>query len=89
MLINEVHDLINNLDVNKSSTGIPIRCIKIVSDKIVEPLTVIFNHSLIQGVMPDSKSKGLGQSIKVVTRQFQAITDQYQLFHHSHRYLRN
>ena len=51
--IQEVSDLINNLKVAKSTLGIPISCIKLANYHISEPLALIFNHFLDQGVVPD------------------------------------
>ena len=41
------------LDLNKSSIGVPSRCIKLSCPFIGEALTKIFNHSLEQGIVPD------------------------------------
>ena len=49
----EVHDVIMNIKLNKSTIGVPQRCIKIVCDLISEPLSWIYNSSLLQGVVPD------------------------------------
>ena len=50
----EVHDLIMGINLNKSTIGIPKKCIKLASDHISECLTFIFNQSLQQGIVPDS-----------------------------------
>ena len=41
------------LDLNKSSIGVPSRCVKLSCPFISEALTKIFNHSLEQGIVPD------------------------------------
>ena len=41
------------LDHNKSSIGVPSRCVKLSCPFISEALTNIFNHSLEQGIVPD------------------------------------
>ena len=41
------------LDLNKSSIGVPPRCVKLSCAFISEALTKIFNHSLEQGIVPD------------------------------------
>ena len=54
ILVHEVHDLIMGINLNKSTIGIPKKCIKLASDHISECLTFIFNQSLQQGIVPDS-----------------------------------
>ena len=51
--MHEVQDIIMGLDLNKSSIGVPSRCVKPSCPFISEALTKIFNHSLEQGVVPD------------------------------------
>ena len=51
--IQEVKDRIQNLKINKASIGIPNKCIKLAANHIGEALTEVFNHSLVQGIMPD------------------------------------
>ena len=38
---------------NKSTIGIPLKCIKLASDYISEPLSLVFNQSLLHGTVPD------------------------------------
>lgn len=49
----EVYDAIMGLKLDKSTIGIPQRCIKIANSHICEALTLIFNQSLLQGIVPD------------------------------------
>ena len=49
----EVHDAILNINLNKSSIGIPQRCLKLAVNHISEPLALIFTDSLLKGVVPD------------------------------------
>ena len=49
----EVHDTIMNIKLNKSTIGVPRKCIKLACDHISEPLTMIFNQSLLQGIVPN------------------------------------
>ena len=49
----EVYDLIMGINLNKSTIGIPKKCIKLASSHISECLTFTFNQSLHQGVVPD------------------------------------
>ena len=51
--MHEVQDIIMGLDLNKSSIGVPSRCIKLSCPFISEALTKIFNHTLEQGIVPD------------------------------------
>ena len=53
ILIHEVQDIIMGLDLNKSSIGVPLRCVKLSCPFISEALTKIFNLSLNQGIVPD------------------------------------
>ena len=57
ILPEEIKDIIMNLNHNKSTIGVPRRCIKIACDKIAEPLSQIFNLSLLQGIFPDDLKK--------------------------------
>ena len=41
------------INLNKSTIGIPKKCLKLASSRISECLTSIFNQSLQQGVVPD------------------------------------
>jgi hypothetical protein len=50
---NEICDLIMNLKVTKSVIGLPQKIIKLACDYITEPLTEIFNQSLLRGVVPE------------------------------------
>ena len=49
----EVHDTIMNLKLNKSTLGLPQKCIKIACNQISEPLSIVFNLSILQGIVPD------------------------------------
>ena len=49
----EISDLILQINQNKSTIGIPQQCIKLASGHISEALSVIFNNSLLQGIVPD------------------------------------
>ena len=51
--VQEVKDRIQNLKINKASIGIPNKCLKLAANHIGEALTEVFNHSLVQGIMPD------------------------------------
>ena len=53
ILMHEVQDILMGLDLNKSSIGVPSRCVKLSCPFISEALTKIFNHSLEQGIVPD------------------------------------
>ena len=53
ILIHKVQDIIMGLDPNKSSIGVPLRCVKLSCPFIREALAKIFNHSLDQGIVPD------------------------------------
>ena len=50
----EVHDVIMNTNLNKSTIGFPQLCIKLACNQISEALTLMFNESLSQGIVPDS-----------------------------------
>ena len=50
----EVHDEIVNLKTNKSTIGIPRRCIQLAGDYINEALTIVFNQLLLLGIFPDT-----------------------------------
>ena len=49
----EVSDLINNLNINKASIGIPTRCLKLACPNVSAALAAVFNLSLMQGIVPD------------------------------------
>jgi hypothetical protein len=49
----ENSDLILQLNQNKSTIAIPQRCIKLANGQISEALSIIFNNSLLQGIVPD------------------------------------
>jgi hypothetical protein len=53
MLSNEVYDEIMNLKLDKSCIGVPQKCIKLSGNYISEALTIIFNQSLLQGIVQD------------------------------------
>ena len=50
----EVSDLIKGINVNKTTIEILLKCIKLANSSISEALTVIFNNSLMQGIVPDA-----------------------------------
>lgn len=50
----EVSDDLMSLKVNKSTVGIPRKCVKLAANHIHEPLTIIFNQSLLQGIFQDN-----------------------------------
>ena len=49
----EVYDKIINLKVEKSTIGIPRKCLKLAANHIYEALTIVFNNSLQLGIFPD------------------------------------
>ena len=49
----EVYDAITNIKLKKSTIGTPQRCIKLARSYISGVLTIIFNESLLQGIVPD------------------------------------
>ena len=49
----EVYDKIMNLEVEKSTIGIPRKCLKLAANHIYEALTMVFNNSLQLGIFPD------------------------------------
>ena len=49
----EVFDAIMGLKPNKATIGIPQSCIRLSCNHISEALTMIFNNSLSQGIVPD------------------------------------
>ena len=51
--MHEVYDAIMGIKLNKSSIGVPQKCIKLACDHICETLTNIFNRSLLQGIVPN------------------------------------
>ena len=49
----EVYDKIMNLNVEKSTIGIPSKCLKLAANHIYEALTIVsFNNSLQLGIFP-------------------------------------
>ena len=42
-----------NLKVEKSTIGIPRKCLKLAANHIYEALTIVFNNSLQLGIFPD------------------------------------
>ena len=50
--MHEVQDIIMRLGLNKSSIGVPSRCVELSCPFIGEALTKIFNHWLEQGIVP-------------------------------------
>lgn len=61
----EVYDEITSLKVDKSTIGIPRKCIKLAANHIHEALAIVFNQSLQQGIFADhlktSKLTPVGQ----------------------------
>ena len=51
--MHEVYDAIMGIKLNKSSIGVPQKCIKLACDHICETLTKMFNLSLLQGIVPN------------------------------------
>ena len=49
----EVYDKIMNLKVEKSTIGIPRKCLKLAANHIYDALTIVFNNSLQLGIFPD------------------------------------
>ena len=49
----EVYDKIMNLKVEKSTIGIPSKCLKLAPNYFYEALTIVFNNSLQLGIFPD------------------------------------
>lgn len=49
----EVLDQISHVKHKKQTIGIPKLCIKLAGDYICEPLSQIFNQSILQGIVPD------------------------------------
>ena len=49
----EVYDKIMTLNVEKSTIGIPSKCLKLAANHIYEALTIVFNNSLQLGIFPD------------------------------------
>ena len=78
------------LDLNKSSIGVPSRCIKLSCPFISEALTKIFNHSLEQGIVPDIlKISKITPVDKGATQLTLRIISQLQLYQFSLKYLKN
>ena len=90
----EVSDLIKGLNVNKSTIGIPTKCIKLadnhISEAQSEALASIFNNSFSQGIVPDVlKISKVTPVDKGGTALFQKTTAQFQHFLHFHKYLKS
>ena len=51
--VHEEHDLIKSLKNQKSTIGVPIKCVKLACDYICEAITDLYNHSIAQGIVPD------------------------------------
>ena len=49
----EVQDAIMALKLNKASIGVPQKCMMLACNHVSEALMMIFNQSLIQGIVPD------------------------------------
>ena len=49
----EVYDKIMNLKVEKSTIGIPRKCLKLAANHIYEALTIVFYNLLQLGIFPD------------------------------------
>ena len=49
----KVYDKIMNLKVEKSTIGIPRKCLKPAANHIYEALRIVFNNSLQLGIFPD------------------------------------
>ena len=92
ILVHEVYDLIMGINLNKSTIGIPKKCIKLASSHISECLTSIFNQSLQQGVVPDilkiSRVTPIDKGGEI-TDQGRQIIVPYQLYQLLHKYLKN
>ena len=50
----EVYDEIMCLKEDKSSMGIPRKCIKLAVNHIYDALMIVFNQSLLQGIFPEN-----------------------------------
>lgn len=50
----DVYDELMSLKVDKSTIRIPRKCVKLAANHIHEPLTIIFNQSLLQGIFQDN-----------------------------------
>lgn len=51
--VHEEHDLIKSLKNQKSTIGVPIKCVKLASEYICEAITDLYNDSIAQGIVPD------------------------------------
>jgi hypothetical protein len=49
----EIKDLIMELKPNKSTIGIPHRCVQLACEHISEALTITVNNHILQGIVPD------------------------------------
>ena len=65
------------INLNKSTIGIPKKCLKLASNHISQCLTFIFNQSLQQGVVPDilkiSKVTPIAQYYQVVRKNSKSL----------------
>ena len=86
----EVSDLIKGLNVNKSTIGIPTKCIKLADNHISEALASIFNNSFSNGIVPDvlkiSKVTPVDKGGDNLIPENYA---QFQHFLHFHKYLKS
>ena len=44
-----------SLKVDKSTIGIPKKCVKLAANHIPQARTMVFNQSLLQGIFPDNR----------------------------------
>ena len=79
ILVYEGYDTIMGLTINKAKVAIPRKCIKLASGRISEQRSKIFNHSLLQGIVPD----------KVVLLPTQRIIVPFPLHQPLLKYLKN
>ena len=73
-----VSEQIRKLDITKSSgpNNINARVLKELHDVITEPLTLLFNNSLNQGMVPQEwKKHWQHQSIRRVTKKLHQMID--------------
>ena len=86
----EVKDIIMGLDVNKSSIGVALRCIKLACLFVNEELIAIYNQSLQQGTVPDLLKISKITSIdKGVVQLSPLIIDLLQLYQYFPKYLKS
>ena len=73
----EIVDVINNLDSNKSQgpDGIPVRLLKETAMQIAQSLRVLFNKPLNIGVLPDEWK--LGNVVPVHTHGEKSYVEHY------------